>query len=387
MPEVQKNLMRLISGLLALLLLSLLSVPLIQAGESVFLRESLRARGMGYAHTAVANDEYVLFYNPAGLRSLQNNIYEVLGGYLVNNTKLSPSIPIIGGHGTIDTDEINIDEGGLGAITGKSIYIEGGLNGLSHLNSRWGWSLFNNNLVNVAIHNPVFPYLEGKMYTQVGAVGGFAMSFMDYQLDVGVAGKFVYRAGIDSTLHLTEKMIIYAIDGETDKSLTAAKAKGETKGVISPDVGATYHLEGIHNLSPKISVVVQNIGGMDFGDAGKIPMVINTGIATETEFGPFDFITAVDYHDLLNGQKLASDNNMFTERNLKIGFEVGWWKLANSHHFASFRLGRNGPYNSKGLSLNLWKFKLDLVSYSQETGGYAGEKEDKRWAFAMGLIF
>ena len=63
MPEVQKNLMRLISGLLALLLLSMLSVPMIQAGEAVFLRESLRARGMGNAHTAVANDEYVLFYN------------------------------------------------------------------------------------------------------------------------------------------------------------------------------------------------------------------------------------------------------------------------------------------------------------------------------------
>ena len=78
MPEVQKNPMRLISGLLALLLLSLHSVPLTQAGEAVFVRESLRARGMGYAHTAVANDEYLLFYNPAGLRSLQNNIYEAL---------------------------------------------------------------------------------------------------------------------------------------------------------------------------------------------------------------------------------------------------------------------------------------------------------------------
>ena len=177
------------------------------------------------------------------------------------------------------------------------------------------------------------------------------------------------------------------IDGNTDDALTEAKSKGGALGVFTPDVGATYHLEGIHNLSPKISVVVQNIGGMDFGGAGTIPMVINTGFATESEFGPFDFITAVDYHDLMNGQKLASDNNMFTERNLKIGFEVGWWRLANSHHLASFRLGRNGPYNSKGLSLNLWKFKLDLVSYSQETGGYAGEKEDKRWAFAMGLIF
>ena len=48
------------------------------ASEPDFVRESIRARGMGNAFTAAANDEMVLFYNPAGLRSLHYNIYQIL---------------------------------------------------------------------------------------------------------------------------------------------------------------------------------------------------------------------------------------------------------------------------------------------------------------------
>ena len=55
-----------------------LCATLVQAGESSFLRESFRARGMGHAFTAVANDEMVLYYNPAALRSVQYNAYEIL---------------------------------------------------------------------------------------------------------------------------------------------------------------------------------------------------------------------------------------------------------------------------------------------------------------------
>lgn len=378
--------MRLITGLLALLLISLPSVTLIRAGEPDFVRQSLRARGMGNAFTAVANDEMALFYNPAGLRSIHNNIYEIGKFSLINNTKLSSSVPFIGGHGSIDSDNINVSDGGIGALVGKNIYIESGLSFLSHVNSRWGYSLFNVFLVSAAMHNPVFPYLEGKLINQSGAVGAWAMSFMDYQLDVGFGGKIINRAGTDSDLHFTDEAII----GLTNNDTTAAREKFVSKSAISPDVGAIYHIERFHNLSPKIGIFVQNIGGMDFGgknSGGTIPMVINTGVATESEFGPFDFIIAVDYHDLLDGHELASDNNMFTERNLKIGLEAGWWKLANGHHLFSFRIGRNGPYNSQGVTLNFWKLKLDFVKYSIETGGYAGEKEDKRWAFGAGLIF
>jgi len=375
----------LISRVLSLLILLGTVTPLVHAGEPAFLRESIRARGMGNAFTAVANDEMVLYYNPAGLRSVQYNVYEILNYNLTNNTQVNA--PFISGHGTIDPDNVNLDEGGFGNIAGKKIFIETNLGGISHVNSRFGWSIFGGLLVDLSIHNPVFPYFDSKIYFQGGAITGIAWSFLDYQLDVGVGGKIVQRAGVDTELHLTSEPVIEVANGNISEAVSKAIDLGDNKLAFAPDIGLVYHLDGIHNLSPKIALSVQNIGGLDFGKVGKVPMAINTGIATESELQGFDIILAADYHDLLDGHKLASDGNTLTERNFKLGLEVGWNRLFNGHHLFSYRLGRDGPYNSQGVSLNLLGFKLDLAKYSKEVGGYAGELEDKRWSFQLGLLF
>ena len=78
---------------------------------------------------------------------------------------------------------------------------------------------------------------------------------------------------------------------------------------------------------------------------------------------------------------------MFTQRNFKLGLEIGWNKLFNGHHLFSLRAGRNGPWNSIGWSLNLFGFKIDFAKYSQEIGGYSGGLEDKRTSFQLSLIF
>jgi len=363
----------------------MLGASLVQAAEPSFLRESIRARGMGHAFTAVANDEMVLYYNPAGLRSVKYNIYEVLNYNLTNNAQVNA--PFIGGHGTIDPDDINFDEGGFGEIAGKKVYFETNLGGLSHVNSRFGWSLFGGLHIDSGINNPVFPYFDTKIYFQGGGIAGIAWSFLDYQLDFGIGGKFIQRAGLVSELRMSSEPIVELANGDTSEAVSKAIELGGNKSAIAPDVGIVYHLDGIHNLSPKIAVSVQNIGDLDFGNVGKIPMTINTGIATESELQGIDIIMAADYHDLLDGHKLASEGNTFTERNLKLGLEIGWNRLFNGHHLFAFRLGRNGPYNSQGATLNLFGFKLDIAKYSQEVGGYAGEQEDKRWSFQLGLIF
>ena len=37
--------------------------------------------------------------------------------------------------------------------------------------------------------------------------------------------------------------------------------------------------------------------------------------AAISEYGPFDFILAADYHDLLNSMKFVSENSLFSSRN------------------------------------------------------------------------
>ena len=346
--------------------------PLLQAAEPAFIRESIRARGMGNAFTAAANDEMLLFYNPAALRSVYYNMYEVVGFNTTTNEN------------TINLGKSSSGFSSIGSLAGKKIYNEVNLGLLSHVNSRFGWSFFSNGLVDFQVRNPIIPYLETKAYVQTGLAGGMAWSFLDFQLDLGLGVKLVQRSGIDTKLHIFDEAIIEFTE---DQKTTKLQKKFVSKAAFAPDAGLIYHFDSYHNMEPKVAFSLQNIGGLDFKGAGKVPMTMNIGVSTESEFNGIDIILAADYRDLADSQEMISKGNIMTERNIKIGVEFGWQKLFNGHHLISIRAGRNGPYNSVGWSLNLFGFKVDFAKYSEEIGGYAGELEDKRTSLQVSLIF
>ncbi len=355
-----------------LLYLWILFAPLLQAAEPAFIRESIRARGMGNAFTAAANDEMLLFYNPAALRSVYYNMYEVVGFNTTTNEN------------TINLGKSSSGFSTIGSLAGKKIYNEVNLGLLSHVNSRFGWSFFSNGLVDIQVRNPIIPYLETKAYVQTGLAGGMAWSFLDFQLDLGLGVKLVQRSGIDTKLHIFDEAIIEFTE---DQKTTKLQKKFASKAAFAPDAGVIYHFDSYHNMEPKVALSLQNIGGLDFEGAGKVPMTMNIGVSTESEFNGFDMILAADYRDLADSQEMISKGNIMTERNIKIGVEFGWKKLFNGHHLISLRAGRNGPYNSVGWSMNLFGFKVDFAKYSEEIGGYAGELEDKRTSLQVSLIF
>jgi len=355
-----------------LLYFCILFAPLLQAAEPAFVRESIRARGMGNAFTAAANDEMLLFYNPAALRSVYYNMYEVVGFNTTTNEN------------TINLGKSSSGFSTIGSLAGKKIYNEANLGLLSHVNSRFGWSFFSNGLVDIQVRNPIIPYLETKAYVQTGLAGGMAWSFLDFQLDLGLGVKLVQRSGIDTKLHIFDEGIIEFTE---DQKTTKLEKKFASKAAFAPDAGVIYHFDSYHNMEPKVGFSLQNIGGLDFEGAGKVPMTMNIGVSTESEFNGFDMILAADYRDLADSQGMVSKGNIMTERNIKIGVEFGWQKLFNGHHLISVRAGRNGPYNSVGWSLNLFGFKVDFAKYSEEIGGYAGELEDKRTSLQVSLIF
>jgi len=350
----------------------ILFAPQLQAAEPAFIRESIRARGMGNAFTAAANDEMLLFYNPAALRSVYYNMYEVVGFNTTTNEN------------TINLGKSSSSFSTIGSLAGKKIYNEANLGLLSHVNSRFGWSFFSNGLVDIQVRNPIIPYLETKAYVQTGLAGGMAWSFLDYQLDLGLGVKLVQRSGIDTKLHIFDEAIIEFTE---DQKTTKLQKKFVSKAAFAPDAGVIYHFDSYHNMEPKVAFSLQNIGGLDFEGAGKVPMTMNIGVSTESEFNGFDMILAADYRDLADSQGMISKGNIMTERNIKIGVEFGWQKLFNGHHLISIRAGRNGPYNSVGWSMNLFGFKIDFAKYSEEIGGYSGELEDKRTSLQVSLIF
>ncbi|MBF0238992.1 MAG: hypothetical protein HQM12_14920 [SAR324 cluster bacterium] len=362
-----------VSVLISIFLWSAISAV---AGEPEFLRQSIRARGMGNAFTAVANDEMLLYYNPAGLRSLTHNLYEL---YSANGTSNEDTINL-----ATEDDQV----AGLADIAGRKIFLETTLLSMSHHNTRWGVALFSNAIIDLSIHNPIVPYLSVRAFGQAGVLGGMAFSFMDQRLDIGVGLKAVNRTGMIDTLHITDEAIIAFVDrDETD--LLEDKYASTTQ--VGTDVGMIYHVEDMYNLFPKLAVVIRNIGDMDFEQAGLVPMTVDLGLATESEVQGVDITFAMDYQDLLNANDLAS--GIFTIQNLKIGVEVGLEKMYNGHHFFSFRAGRNGPYNTFGATLNpAWTLlyivpKIDFALWSQEIGQFGGDVEDQRTSLQISWMF
>ena len=369
---IRATIFRVFRRVSVLLYFCILFAPLLQAAEPAFVRESIRARGMGNAFTAAANDEMLLFYNPAALRSVYYNIYQIAGF----NTTFNENITKLGNSSSSYST--------LGSLAGKNIHNEIDIGFLSHVNSRFGWSLFTNSFVDIQVRNPIIPYLKTKAYGQTGLAGGMAWSFLDFQLDLGLGVKLVKRSGIDTKLHIFDEGIIEFTE---DQKTTKLEKKFASKSALAPDAGVIYHFDSYHNMEPKVAFSLQNIGGLDFEGAGKVPMTMNIGVSTESEFNGFDMILAADYRDLADSQGMISKGNIMTERNIKIGVEFGWQKLFNGHHLISIRAGRNGPYNSVGWSMNLFGFKVDFAKYSEEVGGYAGELEDKRTSLQVSLIF
>lgn len=353
--------------LILLPFLILLGVFPAYGDEPQHLRQSIRALGMGNAFVAVANDENALFYNPAGLQSVQRHIFEIL---TLNGT-VNQSLIDLGAESSDDQASV------IGSLVGRKIYVEGNLGFLSITGPGWGYSLFGNFILDAKIRNPAVPYLELKSYIQYGAIGGLALNFLDETLYVGANYKAVGRNGVGKDIHI--------VDFLDDDFVDELQDEFSAKTGLSPDIGVIYKLEEYYSWDPKLALVVRNIGGMDFGSSGEIPMTIDLGLATESELAGFDIIFALDMIDITYQ---ATEYKSF-KRNLKMGVELGMMKRSNSHHALSLRAGKNGEYTSWGVSLNVPYFpmKLDYANWSEEIGNVAGDIEDKRQSFQISFNF
>ena len=128
---------------------------------------------------------------------------------------------------------------------------------MSHVNSRFGWSLFGNTFADLQIRNPIFPYFQAKLYLQYGLAFGMAWSFMDYQLDIGLGGKLATRKGIDRKLHIADKEIIELVEDKKTTKLMKLAQTSETS--LAPDFGLIYHFDSLQNMEPKVALSIKNI--------------------------------------------------------------------------------------------------------------------------------
>lgn len=335
------------------------------ADEPQAFRRSIRALGMGNAFVAIANDENALFYNPAGLQSVERTVFELLTLQLHINQSI------------VDLAD-NDSTGAVGELAGTKLLGAGDFGVISLTAPGWGYQVFSGILLDASVHNPVIPYFDLLAYAQTGVIGGFGFSLNDYAIDIGASFKVVQRAGIGKIVHI--------IDGANpDELQTSIEDDFVNEQKVSPDIGAIYHYDAIYNFEIKAAAVMKNIGGMDFGSSGSIPTTIDIGVSSNSEFLGLDVLLAVDHVDVTYA---ATEKKSFA-RNLNMGVEAGMWMLSNGHHFLSVRAGKKGPYATMGFTINppFVPLTIDYAKWSEEIGLTAGGQEDPRQSVQISFNF
>lgn len=373
-------------NLLAILFIFLLN-PDIFAAEIGYIGRSPRAQLMGDAYTAVADDEYTLFYNPAALGRNKG-------------VSFSPLNPSIGGTNVLgDLDKFkDFPKKDPAAIANRILNYPVSLKaaifpGLKM--SSFGFNLFASSKTSMILRNAIHPILEVDYRYDKGFITGFAYNIgsgatssrikksskskttSGKRFSVGGALKFINREGMSDQYDLFGTTLLNKVaSGTTDiNDLKAALGYSLGKG-WGVDLGAEYAYSSGRNLFTT-GFSVLDVGGTRFRKTqgtNEIPiqeMSINTGVAFKQDFGLFDYTLAADLRPINQAIDFSRKFHLGAELSLPlITLNAGW----------------SEGYVSYGGSVKLWPVKLTAGFYGVELGSKFREQEAKRFIVLLSLF-
>ena len=347
-------------GLSGFLTVVLLAAGIASSGaqEIPALHQSIRALGMGGAFTAVANDESALFYNPAGLNEVNG-----FAGVEILNPLLETSASSV----DLYSDLSGLEGGDMAEVID---FLQARIGDHQHVRI----SLFPNVLIHnfgvgvlvqgvgdMEIHNPALPRADVDVRADVGVVAGAAYH-LGKGVQIGVAGKVIQRRGVSRSFFAVD------IAGEEFDPLEDLVDEQD----YALDAGAKIRVQEWWNnvwWDPTLAVAVQNITDLNFGALGTLPQQVNVGLALHPDLWGLQTTLAVDLVDVAGD--LTADDDL--AKRLYWGVEVALPRAV------TLRAGYHQRYLSAGLTADFWILKLDLATYEEELGAYAGQRGDRRY--------
>ncbi len=342
---------------------------------------------MGDAYTAVADDEYTLFYNPAALGRNKS----------VTFTPLNPSI---GGTNLLkDPDKFKaFPKSDPSAIADRILNYPISLQASAFPGLKmagFGISLFASSKTNMVLRNAIHPILDVDYRYDRGFVAGYAHSFgsgasatrikktskqkitSGKRLSFGIGVKHINREGMDDQYDLFGTTLLNKINsGSTDMS-DLKEALGYSKGKAwGVDLGTEFaYSRGRGLFTAGLSIL--DVGGTRFTKTqgiGEVPdqlMTVNSGIAYKEDFGFFDYTLSADLRPLNTADDFS--------RKFHFGSEF-------SFPLITLNAGWSEGYVSYGGTLKLWPVKLTAGFYGIEVGSKFREQEAKRFIVYISLF-
>jgi hypothetical protein len=354
------------------------------AKEFLYLARSPRALLMGDAYTAVADDEYTLFYNPAAMGrhtgihiSPINPKLELPDVLSKNITRLKFSVD--GKYKDWPKEPVGIVDRILGIPLhlGASVVPT-----IKFANFAFSW--VNSSTTDITLRNAVHPtmdinYRYDRGFLIGGAIpliGGGSKDSMK-KLSAGVTLKKLERSSLDGDFDLFGTELLEIIEN-SDSYKGIREGLGYSKGSAwGFDVGLEQVIaKGATTLIFGLSIL--DIGDTSFNTnegSGDIPdqkMSTNFGTAFTQDYGFFDYTVSFDISPLLESQV------EFLSK-VKIGFRAAIPGL-------EFLMGINGGYWSYGIGIDLFLVKLNIGFYGVESGRSFRDLEAERIVLTLNLL-
>ena len=367
-----------------------------QTGELRRPGQGVRNLGMGNAGIGLSFDENALFYNPAGLASVDS----ILVGFPFLMEVSDDSVNIIKEVEKLSGDSKNADIVAL--LMGKRVHFR--------------------NLIDL---NLIMPF--GELMT-FGAASGIETQFdfgvrnpVAIEIDFGfrldrinnfgfalpvARGRWLVGAGVETIercdIPLTTATFGTVLNNSDIGSSIGKCELNDLKRAQTFNFGFQRRLETASALKMTWGFTANNVGGLKFkrSDNETSPADQNpeysTGFSWQPSWGPVRLLYAIDIRDLT--MKHADDTDCQSKKStdclwkrLHIGTEIGISPIDSGASTFAIRAGFNQGYFTYGFELNPFivfrGLNIQYAVYKTETGSQIGDRPDKRKVFQLNFGF
>ena len=382
----------------AIILLTLGGVCTLQAQTGELRRpgQGVRNLGMGNAGIALSFDENALFYNPAGLASVDS----ILVGFPFLWEVSDDSVSIIKEISALSGDSKTSDTVAL--LMGKNVHFRS----LIDLNLvmpfgeliTFGAAAGVETQFDFGVRNPVAIEIDFGFRLDKIQNYGFAMPV--------ARGRWLLGAGIETIercdIPLTKATFGTVLSNSNLSSSFGSCKLTDLKRAQTYNFGFQKRLETASALKMTWGMTANNIGGLKFNRADNetSPADQNPeysmGFSWQPAWGPVRLLYAFDIRDLT--MKHADDTYCQSRKGtdclwkrLHIGTEIGIFPIDSGASAFAVRAGFNQGYFTYGFELNPFIFfrglNIQYAVYKTETGSQIGDRPDKRKVFQLNFGF
>lgn len=342
-------------------ILSILFVFEAIAREDRYLGRSPRGLLMGDAYTAIADDEYTLYYNPAILARHQSKGFSFW--------PINPSLSVT--NILKDPDQFSDSDSSTTGFADQfmDVPVHLGMNAAPGFKmGRFGITAIVNYATNFSLMNKVTPMLDIDHRFDKGFIAGYGMPLTG-DLAFGMSVKYLQREGILGTYNLVGKTMMDAISaGEPEAILEGlGQAKGSGWGV---DFGLDYVKQSGSNMfTMGLSLLdVYTILHTESNDLDTEvqtqPMQVNFGTSWSLQAAGFGWILSADVRHL--------ESQMEFMRRVRLGTELKISPLL------SILAGYNSGGYSYGIKLDTGLINIYGGFYDVEIGEKVGQQRSSR---------